>query len=235
MLRLENIEVSYGDAKALFGVSLSITNGELVALVGANGAGKTTVLNAISGLKKPSKGQVILDGVDITQWESTHRVSHGICHVLEGRQMFSGMTVKENLMVGAYRRTDKQGIRQDYDFIMDLFPSLKRREHHQTGLLSGGEQQMCAIGRGLMTKPRLLMIDELSLGLAPVVVDRIAEAIQRLHKERDLTILFVEQDVFLAFDMAKRAYVMDHGRISNEGATEKLLQDESLMKAYLGV
>ncbi len=234
MLALEDIYVSYGEAKALFGVSLEINRGKVVGVIGANGAGKTTTLKTIAGFMSCSSGKVLFENQDINQWSPSQRVQQGIALVLEGRQVFAGMTVRENLLAGAYLRKDRLEIKRDYEFIMDLFPRLKEREKQQTGLMSGGEQQMCAIGRGLMTRPKILMIDELSLGLAPVAIDRLAESIRRLHEESDITILFVEQDVYLAMDLCEYCYVLDHGRVVKHGLTADLSKDEDLVKSYLG-
>lgn len=234
MLVLDEIYVSYGEAKALFGISLEISRRQMVGIIGANGAGKTTTLKTIAGFLTCNSGKVLFNQQDINSWPAAQRVREGIALVLEGRQVFAGMTVRENLYTGAYLRRDRAGVKKDYEFVMELFPRLKEREKQQAGLLSGGEQQMCAIGRGLMTKPKILMIDELSLGLAPVAVDRLADSLRHLHQESDVTILFVEQDVYLSLELAEYCFVLDHGRIVKQGSSKELSKERDLAKVYLG-
>jgi len=236
ILKVSNLNFSYGDVQALWDINLEVQKGEVIALVGSNGAGKSTLLKNISGLVRPHKGtQVFFDGQDITALGPDARVSKGISLVPEGRQLFSGLTIRENLMMGAFSRKDSPArLQEDYDKTIDLFPELKDRQGQLAGTLSGGEQQMCAIGRGLMSNPKMLMIDELSLGLAPVIVDRLMLTIRKIHDE-GVTVFMVEQDVLAAFQMSERGYVMETGRIVQQGFSKDLIEDESIKKAYLGI
>jgi branched-chain amino acid transport system ATP-binding protein len=205
-----------------------------VTLVGSNGAGKSTLLNTVCGILRPSGGRVRLDGADITGRPSEAIVALGITQVPEGRRLFPNMTVRENLVLGAYRRRDARAIDHDLAWIYELFPILEKRQRQAAGSLSGGEQQMCAIGRGLMARPRLLILDELSLGLAPIMLDTLVDALQKVHRE-GTTIFLVEQDVTTAFDLASTGYVLENGRVVLSGPTAELRRDPHVKKAYLGL
>ncbi|MDI6895649.1 MAG: ABC transporter ATP-binding protein [Bacillota bacterium] len=233
MLALTDVRVNYGSVRALKSISLEVREGEIVTLIGANGAGKTTTLKAISGLARPASGRIVFDSVDITRMRPASIVSLGISQVPEGRRVFPRMTVLENLEMGAFRRRDRQRVREDLDTVFGYFPILKERLSQPAGTLSGGEQQMLAIGRGLMARPRLLLLDEPSLGLAPMLVEQIFDIIKRIHDE-GVTILLVEQNAFLALETASRAYVLETGEIALQGAARDLMQDEHVKRAYLG-
>ena len=236
LLRVERLEVGYGDIQVLWGVDLHVGGGELVALLGPNGAGKTTLLRAIAGALRPRAGRIVWDGAELATASASATVAQGIAMVPEGRRLFAGMTVTENLRMGAYRRADgAAAVRADLDWVFGLFPELAARRGQLAGSLSGGEQQMCAIGRGLMTRPRLLMLDELSLGLAPVVVDRIVEMLAAVHRATRMAMLLVEQDVRMALELAERAYILETGRILRADAARHLLDDPRVKKAYLGL
>lgn len=234
MLRIDNVKVSYGKALALDGVSLRVEQGELVALLGSNGAGKSTLLRTVSGILRPKAGRVLLDGEAIHTLPSHEIVRRGVIHVPEGREVFRELTVLENLRMGAYLRRDEAGVRADLDYVFDVFPRLRERRTQAAGTMSGGEAQMLAIGRGLLSRPRLLMLDEPSLGIAPLLRDKIFETIQRIFKERGISILLVEQNAKAALRMCSRAYVVDNGKIGREGQGEELLQDPYVKTAYLG-
>ncbi|HHY88310.1 MAG TPA: ABC transporter ATP-binding protein [Chloroflexi bacterium] len=235
LLQVKNLNFAYGDVQALWDINLEVGKGEVVALVGSNGAGKSTLLKNISGLLRPRKGsQIIFDGEDITNTTADVRVRKGIALVPEGRQLFAGLTIRENLMMGAFTRSDVKAIQEDLERIFALFPILEERQAQLAGTLSGGEQQMCAIARGLMSNPKLLMIDELSLGLAPVVVDRLMETIQTIH-DNGVTVFLVEQDVQAAFQMSERGYVLETGHLVHSGNSRDLMEDEAIKKAYLGI
>lgn len=235
MLKIKNLNFSYGDIQVLWDINLEVGKGEVVALVGSNGAGKTTLLKNISGLIAPHKGsQIIFEGEDVTDLKADQRVGKGIALVPEGRQLFSGLTVQENLMMGSYSRKDNAKIQEDMERNYELFPILKERRSQLAGLLSGGEQQMCAIARGLMSNPKLLMIDELSLGLAPVVVDHLLETIEDIHNA-GVTVFLVEQDVQAAFQISQHGYVVETGRIIHKGLSHDLIQEEGIKRAYLGI
>jgi len=234
LLQIENLVSGYGDVQILWGVSLDVREAEVVALIGANGAGKTTMLNTVSQLIRPRTGTIRFDGVDITRARPDEVVAAGIIHVPQGRRLFPGLTIRENLLQGVYLRRDAQKIAEDLDWVYGLLPRLKERSNQLAGKLSGGEQQMCAIGRGLMGRPRLLLIDELSLGLAPVVVDSLLELISRINRE-GTTVLLVEQDVQVALEHAHRGYVLETGRIVQSSAARDLLQDPRIRQAYLGL
>jgi ABC-type branched-subunit amino acid transport system ATPase component len=235
LLEVRGLEVAYGDSRALWGVDIYVDRGEIVALIGANGAGKTTLLNTIAGLLRPSSGNIYFDGDLISGLSADEVVVRGIALVPEGRRLFSGMTVRENLLMGAYRRSDRKKVVEDLDRVYGLFPALSDRRQQIAGRLSGGEQQMCAIGRGLMSRPQILLIDEMSLGLAPVVVDRLIDKLETVHLEEKTDIVLVEQDAQLALDIASRGYVMENGRIVMEGATATLRDAPSVRDAYLGL
>lgn len=231
MLKVEGIDVYYGVIRALKEVSLTVNDGEIVTLIGANGAGKTTTLRTISGLIRPRKGSIIFDGHDLTKMAPDEIAGLGIFQVPEGRRVFGNLTVMENLLMGAYLRKDD--ISKDLEFVFTLFPRLKEREKQKAGTLSGGEQQMLAISRAFMGKPRMMLLDEPSLGLAPLLVFNIFETIKEINKQ-GVTILLVEQNAYMALQIAHRAYVLETGRVVMEGAGEELLNNEAVKKAYLG-
>ncbi|PRS39111.1 ABC transporter ATP-binding protein [Bacillus sp. RJGP41] len=233
MLKIEDINVYYGNIQALKGISLSINEGEIVTLIGANGAGKSTLLKSISGLLKPKQGKIIYEGDSIGGKAAQSIVKMGISHVPEGRRVFANMTVEENLQLGAYLRKDKAGIKQDMEKVYELFPRLLERLKQQSGTLSGGEQQMLAMGRALMAKPRLLLLDEPSMGLAPLLVKQIFHIIEEINKT-GTTIMLVEQNANLALSIADRAYVVETGRIVLSGKSEELTASEEIKNAYLG-
>jgi branched-chain amino acid transport system ATP-binding protein len=231
LLRIDDLRVNYGGIEAVKGISLSVEEGQIVTLIGANGAGKSTTLRTISGLVKPRSGSITFCGEDITGMDPTTIVKKGITMAPEGRHIFPDMTVKENLRVGAYLRKDD--ITPDLNMVYDLFPRLKEREWQMGGTLSGGEQQMLAVGRALMAKPRVMMLDEPSLGLAPLVVKDIFTIIQRIN-EQGVTILLIEQNANMALRVAHRAYVLETGNITMTGTGAELLADERIEEAYLG-
>jgi len=234
MLKVEGIQVAYDGIPALQGVSFQVRAGTITAIIGSNGAGKSTILKAISGLQRLSAGAIYLDAARLDQRPAYQVAALGIALVPEGRRIFSRLTVRENLIVGAYTNKSPSERARALERIYDLFPILKERPHQKAGTLSGGEQQMLAIARALMLKPRLLMLDEPSLGLAPVVVDRIFETIQRINQE-GTTILLVEQNVREALELATQAYVLQTGRIVLEGTGQALLQNDLVRQAYLGI
>ncbi|HEU5299825.1 MAG TPA: ABC transporter ATP-binding protein [bacterium] len=231
MLELQAVSVFYGKIRALAEVSLRVASGEVVALIGGNGAGKTTTLRAISGLLRPRAGRIVFEDREITRWGPERIVRSGLAHCPEGRQVFPEMTVLENLEMGAYARPG--GTADRLDRVFTLFPVLRERRGQRAGSLSGGEQQMLAIGRALMSEPRLILFDEPSLGLAPVVVREVARSIRALN-EAGATVLLVEQNARLAFTVAHRGYVLENGRIVLEGAIATLAGDERVRQAYLG-
>jgi branched-chain amino acid transport system ATP-binding protein len=234
VLEVERLHAGYGEVQILRDVSLTVEAGDMVTLVGSNGAGKSTLLNAVCGIVRPTAGHVRLDGTDITGWTSEAIVAEGITQVPEGRRLFPQMTVRENLLIGAYRRRDGQGIGRDIDAMYELFPILKERQRQRAGSMSGGEQQMCAIARGLMARPRILILDELSLGLAPIMLDVLVDGLRRVHAE-GTTVFVVEQDVATAFDLAKTGYVLENGSVVLAGPTEELRTNPHVKKAYLGL
>lgn len=234
LLHLEGVNVAYGEVQVLWDVSLDVYAGEIVALVGANGAGKSTLLSTISGLLRPTRGSIEFAGHQIAGATTQRIVDLGIAHVPEGRRLFPAMSVRDQLLLGAFRRRDRAEVGRDLSRVLDIFPRLKERIHNLGGYLSGGEQQMVAIARGVMARPRLLMIDELSLGLAPVLVEALMETIGRLNAE-GMTVLIVEQDVQAALERATRGYVLETGHVALEGNAERLLGDERIRQAYLGV
>lgn len=233
MLEVKNLDVHYGVIHALKDVSFKVNQGEIVVLIGANGAGKTTTLRTISGLKKATRGNIILNGEDITDTPARQRVKMGISHVPEGRRVFAGMTVLENLQLGAHLRQDKEGIAEDLEMVYQRFPILKERRKQSAGTLSGGEQQMLAIGRALMSRPDILFLDEPSMGLAPILVQEIFDIILNINKA-GTTILLVEQNANMALQIADRAYVMETGSIVLSGSGSDLMLSEDIKKAYLG-
>jgi branched-chain amino acid transport system ATP-binding protein len=234
VLEIQGLSAGYGPVRILRDVSLAVEAGEIVTLVGSNGAGKSTLLNAICGIVRPAAGRVVLHGTDITGWTSEAIVAQGITQVPEGRRLFPQMTVRENLLIGAYRRRDRAAIRRDLEWMYELFPILRERQQQPAGSMSGGEQQMCAIARGLMARPRVLVLDELSLGLAPIMLDVLVDAIRKVHGE-GTTIFLVEQDVAVAFDLATTGYVLENGRVVLSGPTARLRVDPHVRRAYLGL
>jgi branched-chain amino acid transport system ATP-binding protein len=234
VLNIENITVLYGKAIALKDLSLQIKKGEFVTLLGSNGAGKSTLLRTISGILRPREGRIDLDGHDLHKLPPHQIVKIGIIHVPEGREIFPDLTVQENLRMGSYARDDTLAIRKDLDFVFEILPRLQERRSQTAGTLSGGEAQMLAIGRGLLSAPRIFMLDEPSLGLAPVLRDTIFEVIQKIYEERDISILLVEQNAKLALSMSSRGYILENGKIALEGSGTELLNDEYVEKAYLG-
>ena len=235
MLELKNVETFYGNIQALKSISLEIAEKEIVTLIGANGAGKSTTLMSICGIVPPRQGEIFFQGKPIHSMPPNAIVSLGICQVPEGRRIFPYLTVAENLDMGAFLRDDKADVKRDMDYIFELFPILAERRHQAGGTLSGGEQQMLAISRALMARPRLLLLDEPSLGLAPLVVKRIFEIIKKINTENNTTVFLVEQNANLALKIANRGYVMENGRIIMADAAENLLANEDVRKAYLGI
>jgi ABC-type branched-chain amino acid transport systems, ATPase component len=233
MLEIKNLNVHYGVIHALKNISLTVNQGEIVTLIGANGAGKTTTLRAISGLNKATNGEVILEGKNITNLSAPQRVELGISQVPEGRRIFPDMSVLENLELGAFLRKDKAGIKKDLEVVYGRFPILKDRKKQTAGTLSGGEQQMLAMGRALMSKPRILLMDEPSMGLAPLLVREIFEIIRDIN-QAGTTILLVEQNASMALSIAHRAYVIETGSIVMSGTGEELAKSSDIQKAYLG-
>ena len=233
-LAVAGLQAGYGDVQVLWDVSLEVEPGEIVCVVGSNGAGKTTALRCISGLLPARAGAVRVDGADLTNAAPAALLEAGIAHVPEGRRLFAAMSVRDNLLMGAYRRADKAEIQRDLDRVYGLFPILAERRRQDAGTLSGGEQQMCAIGRGLMARPSLLMIDELSLGLAPRAVELLTDALLDINRT-GLAILLVEQDVMAALDIAHRAVVIDRGRVTAAGPAKALASDPSIREAYMGI
>ena len=234
MLQVEDLHVSYGAIKALHGVNLKVAKGSIVTLIGANGAGKSTTLRALSGLVKPSAGSIKYDGQEISRLPANKVVAGGLCHVPEGRMIFPNLTVAENLRMGAYLQRDKKWIAAQTDYVFGLFPRLKERESQAAGTLSGGEQQMLAIGRALLSKPKFLMLDEPSLGIAPLLVKTIFERIVEINREQGLTILLVEQNANLALDVSSYGYVLENGKILLEGPSAELKANPQVQEAYLG-
>ena len=235
MLSLVDINSYYGNIRALKGVSLEVKEGEIITLIGANGAGKTTTLMSISGIVPPRNGDVRFMGESIARVSPDKIVSMGISQVPEGRRIFPYLTVLENLDMGAFLRNDKDGVNADLDYVFGLFPILAERRNQAGGTLSGGEQQMLAISRALMARPRLLLLDEPSLGLAPLIVKQIFEIIKKINSENNTTIFLVEQNANLALKVAHRGYVMENGRITLSDAADRLLTNEDVKKAYLGI
>ncbi|OGK96780.1 MAG: ABC transporter ATP-binding protein [Candidatus Rokubacteria bacterium RIFCSPHIGHO2_02_FULL_73_26] len=233
MLRLEDLHAAYGPVAALRGLDLAVAPGELVCLIGANGAGKTSTLRAISGLLPPARGRIVFDGREIQRAAPARILEAGIAHCPEGRRVFPYLTVEENLRMGAYVRRDRRGIAEDVERVCAHFPILAERRRQMAGTLSGGEQQMLAIGRALMARPRLILFDEPSLGLAPTVVETTFEIIADIRR-RGTTVLMVEQNAYLALRMADRGYVMETGRIVLAGPAAELLADDHVRRAYLG-
>ena len=233
MLEIKDLYVRYGMIEAIKGISFEVRDGEIVTLIGSNGAGKTTTMHAISGLLKPASGSIMLDGVELTKTPNHKIVSMGLAQVPEGRRVFAQQTVEENLLLGAYARKDKDGIQKDLEHVYDLFPRLLERKKQLAGTLSGGEQQMLAMARALMSRPKILLMDEPSMGLSPLLVKEIFHIIQDINKD-GTTILLVEQNAKMALAIADRAYVLETGKISLEGTGEEISASEEVRKAYLG-
>jgi len=233
MIRVENLVAAYGEITALRGVSLEVKRGEIVALLGANGAGKSTTLRAISGLVRPRVGTIEFEGVRIDRMKPYEIARMGVVHCPEGRRLFANLTVMENLEMGAYNRSDRDGIRSDFERVAASFPVLAERRGQKAGTLSGGEQQMLAIGRALMARPKILLLDEPSLGLAPILTERIFRTIARIREE-GVTILIVEQNAHIALEIADRAYVLETGNITISRPAKELIADPAIVAAYLG-
>lgn len=233
MLEVKDLEVYYGMIQAIKGVSFEVNQGEIIALIGANGAGKTTILHTVTGLLAPKKGSVLFEGKDITKIPAHKIVSLGMAHVPEGRRVFADLSVYENLKMGAYTRKDKEEIEKSLDRVYERFPRLKERKNQLAGTLSGGEQQMLAMGRALMSQPKIILMDEPSMGLSPILVNEIFDIIQEVSKS-GTTVLLVEQNAKKALSIADRAYVLETGKIVLDGKAEALLNDDSIKKAYLG-
>jgi branched-chain amino acid transport system ATP-binding protein len=233
VLDVDDVHLYYGAIHALKGVSLTVGEGEIVTLIGANGAGKSSTLRAINGISRPREGRINFQGREITHASSHSIVKSGIAQSPEGRRLFPRMSVTENLEMGAFQRTDKENFADDMERVFELFPRLKERRTQNAGTLSGGEQQMCAIGRALMARPQLLLLDEPSMGLAPIFVERIFETVVEVNKQ-GTPVLLVEQNALMALDVAKRGYVMETGRIALEGPASELKTNEQVRKTYLG-
>ena len=233
ILEVKNLVVNYGAIRALKGISFDVNEGEIISLIGSNGAGKTTTLHSISNLIKKQSGSVVFGGEDITNLQAAQIVHRGLIHVPEGRRIFANLSVKDNLEMGAYTRNDKEKIKQDMEHVFELFPRMKERLKQLAGTLSGGEQQMLAMGRGLMANPKLLLLDEPSMGLAPILVDEIFEIIKKINED-GTTILLVEQNAFKAMSIANRVYILETGSISSSGKSSDMIKDPAVKAAYLG-
>lgn len=233
MLEVKGLEVSYGAIKALKGISFSVEQGEIISLIGSNGAGKTTTLHSLSGIIRKAAGSVLFNGHDISSMSADRIVRLGLVQVPEGRRVFANMSVRENLELGAFTRNDRDAIRQDMDRVFSLFPRLKERSRQEAATLSGGEQQMLAMGRSLMSRPSLLLLDEPSMGLAPILVDEIFRIIQQINRE-GTTILLVEQNAYKALSIANRAYILETGMVTMEGPAQDLIANDAVKSAYLG-
>jgi branched-chain amino acid transport system ATP-binding protein len=233
LLKVTNLTVHYGAIQALRGISFEVSEGEIITLIGSNGAGKTTTLHAISNIIRKTAGSVAFDGTDISAMPPDRIVASALIQVPEGRRIFANLTVKDNLEMGAYLRKERQGIRSDIEMVYGLFPRLRERRTQVSGTLSGGEQQMLAMGRALMSKPRLLLLDEPSMGLAPILVDEIFSIIRRIS-EAGTTILLVEQNAFKALGIASRGYVLETGQVIKNGPAKDLMKDDAVKEAYLG-
>lgn len=233
MLKVENLNVAYGSIHALHDISLTVNDGEVVSLIGANGAGKTTTLHTITGLKSAMSGTIEYDGTDLRKIEPSHIIKIGMAHVPEGRHVFTRMSVQENLEMGAFIMNDKAEIKKNMDMVYEYFPRLKERKKQLAGTLSGGEQQMLAMGRALMSNPKIVLMDEPSMGLSPLLVKEIFHIIKTLH-DNGITVLLVEQNAKMALAVSDRAYVLETGTISMSGKASDLLRDDKVKKAYLG-
>lgn len=235
MLKLENVQSGYGNILAVKGISLEVNQGEIITLIGANGAGKSTTLMTISGIVRCRSGKISLNGKEIQDLETDAIVKMGVCQVPEGRHIFPQLTVRENLDMGAFLRNDKAQIKEDIDYVFSLFPILAERRNQTGGTLSGGEQQMLAMSRSLMARPQLLLLDEPSMGLAPLIIKQVFEIIGKIKKESNTTIFLVEQNANQALQVADRGYVIENGKIITSGSAESLLANEEVQKAYLGI
>ena len=235
MLEIQNLNLGYGDIQVLWDINLRIAEKEVVALAGSNGAGKSTLMKGIIGILKPISGNIQFFGKEVSPLPPSKRVPLGISLVPEGREIIYWMSVEENILMGAYTRAEGNGIQKSLEWVYNLFPRLKERRTQQAGTLSGGEQQMCALARGLMADPKLLLVDELSLGLAPVMVDRLVAAVREIHGTGRISILLVEQDVQTAFELSSRGYIIETGKIVAEDSSQKLLGDNRIREAYLGI
>lgn len=235
MLSVENISTYYGSVNALSDISLDINDHEIIAVIGSNGAGKSTLMKSIMGIVKPRTGRIMFNDIELTKLKASKVVYNGISYVPEGRAIFPEMTVIDNLEMGAFsKKYTSDEFKEHLDYIFSLFPRLKERSKQLAGSLSGGEQQMLAVGRGLMSDPKLLMLDEPSLGLAPIIVESLFETISEIHRERNLPIILVEQNAFAALKMSDRGYVLENGRITLSGSSEELLESEDVKRSYLG-
>lgn len=234
LLEIKNLESFYGPIMAIRGVSLKVDKGQIVTVLGANGAGKSTLLKTISGIMDPEKGEVLFNGRPIQGQEPHRIVDHGIVHVPEGREVFPLLTVDENLSLGAYTRSDKAAIERDREMVFEYFPILAERRQQEAGTLSGGQQQMLAIGRGLMLRPQIMLLDEPSLGLSPLLVQEIFAILRRLNSEEHVTMMLVEQNARIALDLADVGYVMEIGRIVMDGSADRLMESEDIKSFYLG-
>ena len=234
ILTIDGLSAGYGSVRVLWDISLTVEKGGITCIVGSNGAGKTTLLRTISGLVPATAGRIQFAGKDITSLAAEQILARGIVHVPEGRRLFRGLSVHDNLLLGAYLRRDDAEVRRDLDYVFSLFPILRERQRQDAMTLSGGEQQMCAIGRGIMSRPKLLMIDELSLGLAPRLVERLSEALLEINRT-GITILLVEQDVMTAFEIARHGLIIETGRVTMRGTTQTLADDPAIRQAYLGM
>lgn len=235
MLEVKDLVVSYGAIKALQGISFNVEQGEIITLIGSNGAGKTTTLHSVSNLLKKVSGTITFEGEDITNLSADKIVQRGLIQVPEGRRVFADMSVRENLIMGAYTRCDKDGVKRDLEWCFELFPRLKERINQLSGTLSGGEQQMLAMARALMSKPKLLLLDEPSMGLAPILVDEIFDIVQKISDDgKGTTILLVEQNAYKALSIANRGYILETGSISKSGLAKDLIKDDAVKAAYLG-
>jgi branched-chain amino acid transport system ATP-binding protein len=234
LLEISDLAVNYGDVQVIWKADLSVAEGSIVALIGSNGAGKTTILRALSGLLQPAGGRIVFKGKEVNAASPLDFVRRGLVHVPEGRRLFASLSVWDNLMLGAYLRSDKDNIARDMERIFTLFPRLRERRRQDAATLSGGEQQMCAIGRGLMASPQLLLIDELSLGLAPKVVDELVDGLRKVNAE-GTSLLVVEQDVATALEFADHAYIVDQGRTVRSGTAAIIAKDPAIRAAYLGL
>ncbi len=235
MLKLENVQSGYGNILAVKGISLVVNQGEIITLIGANGAGKSTTLLTISGIVRCRSGKILLNNEEMHKMDTDTIVKKGVCQVPEGRHIFPQLTVKENLDMGAFLRNDTNQIKKDLDYVFSLFPILEERKHQYGGTLSGGEQQMLAMSRALMAKPDLLLLDEPSMGLAPLIIKQIFEIIKKINKESNTTIFLVEQNANQALQIADRGYVLENGKITISGSADSLLENQGVQKAYLGL
>lgn len=234
ILEIRNLTVKYGKSVAISGITIGVPEGKIVTVVGANGAGKSTTLNATLGMVKAAGGSILYQGEDITQLQTAQRVKKGLVLVPEGRHLFPYLSVRQNLLLGATQRTDKKAIAEDLEFVQDLFPKLKSRAKQKAGTLSGGEQQMVAIARGIMASPKLLCLDEPSLGLAPIVIEEVGRKIKEINEKRGTSILLIEQNVHLAFGVADYCYTLQVGKMTCEGCVEEVKQNDAVKKAYFG-